>query len=101
MAGGEKGEHKAVSFGLVSDVQYADKEDKINSRGVTCAYRQSVRKLSAAVAALNDVNPPVDFVVHLGDLIGDSPLCRHSTVLANPTQTLPDPHPNPASLRCA
>jgi hypothetical protein len=73
MDGGEAREHTAVRFGLVSDVQYADKEDKINSRGVTCAYRQSVRKLSAAVTAMNDASPPIDFVLHLGDLIGENP----------------------------
>lgn len=80
MAGSEQRKHKAVTFGLVSDVQYADKEDKVNSRGITCAYRQSVHKLSAAVTAFNDASPPIDFVLHLGDLIGENPASEWSSL---------------------
>jgi hypothetical protein len=60
-----------VRFGLLSDVQYADKESRDNSRGVSCAYRASLPKLAAVVASLNNATPALDFVLHLGDLIGE------------------------------
>lgn len=51
-----------VSFGLVTDVQYAD----VDIEGER-DYRASLTKLDAAVAALSSLHLP--FTVHLGDLI--------------------------------
>lgn len=39
----------ALHLGLLSDVQYADKPDKVNSRGVTVGYRLTAAKLARAV----------------------------------------------------
>lgn len=56
------GRPKAFSFGLVADVQYADKPTNGNRR-----YREAVGKLNKAVTAFNQSRP--DFVLQLGDLI--------------------------------
>ena len=52
------------SFAVLADIQYADK-DAAGRR----AYRDSLRKLEAAAAAIDAANPA--FVVQLGDLIDD------------------------------
>ena len=51
-----------LKVGLVADAQYAD----IESKG-TRFYRESIGKLTAAVDHFNGL--PLDFCVHLGDLI--------------------------------
>lgn len=51
-----------LSVGLMADAQYAD----VPTKG-TRHYRRSIRKLEEAVAILN--RHPLDFSVHLGDLI--------------------------------
>ena len=56
-----------VRLGVLTDVQYADKEDKVNSRGVTCGYRLTTGKLAEAVAHFN--TRLLDGVLHLGDII--------------------------------
>lgn len=50
------------SFGIITDVQYYDGET-----AGTRHYKSSPAKLTAIVDSLN--NQPIDFVVHLGDLI--------------------------------
>jgi 3',5'-cyclic AMP phosphodiesterase CpdA len=51
-----------VSFGVVTDIQYGDKD----SRGPR-KYRKSLKKLPACVATFNA--RPLDFVIELGDLM--------------------------------
>jgi 3',5'-cyclic AMP phosphodiesterase CpdA len=51
-----------LRFGAVTDIHYADKEARINRH-----YRESLDKLSKAVALFNDASP--EFVVELGDFI--------------------------------
>jgi len=54
--------HGTLSFGVIADVQYADKEDLGSRR-----YRHSLGLLETAVANLNGQHP--SFVVQLGDLV--------------------------------
>ncbi len=64
---------QTVSFGVITDVQYADadsREERI--------YRKSPEKLKVAVDHLNTMD--LDFVIHLGDLI-DRDFFSYSTVL--------------------
>lgn len=56
----------AIRIGLVTDVHYADKPS-IGKR----SYRDSLKKLDAAVAAFNEAK--ADFVVELGDFIDEAP----------------------------
>jgi len=49
-------------FGLLADVQYADKDDSGTRR-----YRTSVQRLAECVADLNE--QPIEFAVQLGDII--------------------------------
>ena len=51
-----------LRFGLIADVQYADK-DTFDTR----RYRSSLAKLEAAVGAMND--DELEFVVQLGDIV--------------------------------
>lgn len=51
-----------VQFGIIADVQYADKPDAEGRH-----YRASINSLEDAVACFNGANP--DFVIQLGDLI--------------------------------
>jgi alkaline phosphatase len=55
-----------VRIGLVTDVHYAEKPS-----GTKRAYRDSLKKLDEAVAALNEAK--ADFVVELGDFIDSAP----------------------------
>ncbi|KAI6075563.1 ADPRibase-Mn [Aix galericulata] len=59
-----------VSFGVVADIQYADEEDGCDFWGRRRRYyRHSLRLLRAAVEAWAAEQPPVAFVVQLGDCI--------------------------------
>lgn len=60
----QKKEHPLFRFGVVADVQYANR-DNAGSRH----YRSSLRKLQEAVDTFN--SQKVDFVVSLGDFIND------------------------------
>ncbi|HEX7260449.1 MAG TPA: metallophosphoesterase [Luteolibacter sp.] len=60
--GAEMAEKPLVSFGLITDVQYADAEPSGERH-----YRKSLSKLKTAVAWLAKQNLP--FTLHLGDLI--------------------------------
>src|SRR5690554_7131622 len=59
---GQTAELPLMRFGIISDVQYADRDDA-GSRN----YRGSPAKLAEAVQAFNDHR--VDFVINLGDFI--------------------------------
>jgi len=54
------------SIGLVTDVQYADKNDDILPDAKKY-YREALTKLSKCIDSFNEKN--LEFVVHLGDLI--------------------------------
>lgn len=60
--GAENGEKPMLSFGLLTDVQYADADPEGERH-----YRESLPKLKAAVEWLAKKNLP--FTLHLGDLI--------------------------------
>lgn len=53
-------------FGVIADVQYADKDDLIRDRG-NRYFRASLAKLEECVAELNKMEP--EFVIQLGDII--------------------------------
>jgi hypothetical protein len=53
-----------LRVGVLADVQYADKDDKVSRY-----YRRSLGRLSAAVGAFNRVGCDLSCVIHLGDLI--------------------------------
>jgi hypothetical protein len=55
-------DRSGFSFGVVADVQYADK-DQVGTR----AYRESIDKLSACVQVMNEKE--LAFVIQLGDII--------------------------------
>src|SRR4051794_27354663 len=61
VAGGQV-ERPLLSFGVLTDVQYAHQPD----RGAR-AYRDSPAKLEACVSAMRKER--VSFVIHLGDLV--------------------------------
>lgn len=59
-----------VSFGVVADIQYADEEDGCDFWGRRRRYyRHSLRLLRAAVEAWAAEQPPLAFVLQLGDCI--------------------------------
>lgn len=60
--GAEAAEHPLVSFGLITDVQYANAEPAGERH-----FRESIPKLKAAAADLARENLP--FTLHLGDVI--------------------------------
>ena len=55
------------SFGVISDVQYADIPDGHSAKGVPRFYRNSLTALAAAVDSWRDAG--VHFCMHLGDII--------------------------------
>lgn len=60
---------RLFSFGIVADVQYADKDDGWNfTKTATRYYRPSLTGLRMAIAAWND-DPLISFAVNLGDII--------------------------------
>lgn len=54
-------------FGLLSDVQYADKEDGASFHGTPRYYRYALQQLDQAVDAMRAAD--VAFSIHLGDII--------------------------------
>ncbi|NXO02781.1 ADPRM diphosphatase, partial [Rhinopomastus cyanomelas] len=57
-------------FGVIADIQYADAEDGLSFDGARRRfYRQSLVQLQAAVAAWAEEQPPLAFVLQLGDSI--------------------------------
>ena len=71
--GAEIGEQPLLSFGLITDVQYADAEPEGERH-----YRESIPKLKVAVAWLAGKKLP--FTLHLGDLI-DRDFTAFATVM--------------------
>ena len=61
MSGGE-GENDTVSFGIITDLHYADKE-----RRGTRYYRDSDEKLSQCIETFNAAKS--SFIIELGDII--------------------------------
>jgi manganese-dependent ADP-ribose/CDP-alcohol diphosphatase len=71
----EKDQQKLFSFGMMADIQYADKETKGKR-----FYRESYQKLKLAVQTLN--GKKLDFIVQLGDIIdGNDSLAQTQTDL--------------------
>jgi len=63
-------EQPAVSFGLISDVQYADIDNALDPNGrMQRHYRGALDVLTRAVAHFSSHSPPLAFVAQLGDLI--------------------------------
>ncbi|GJP37368.1 hypothetical protein CLOM_g21781 [Closterium sp. NIES-68] len=69
MAEGESAEKPLFSFGVVADIQYADKDTRTSSDGRQQRYREAPGKLAAAVAAFNEAQPLLSAVVTLGDIV--------------------------------
>lgn len=59
-------EAQSVRIGVLADAHYADKSSTTKR-----AYRDSLKKLAAAVTAFNEAK--VDFVIELGDFIDSAP----------------------------
>jgi len=63
-------------FGIISDVQYGDVDDRLNFEGSTMRYyRNSLKLLEKAVGCWKKSKP--DFVLQLGDLIEGNHVKRH------------------------
>lgn len=73
LRGAENGDQPVLSFGLITDVQYADAEPEGERH-----YRESIPKLKSAVEWLAKKHLP--FTLHLGDLI-DRDFKSFATVL--------------------
>ncbi|PRW39318.1 manganese-dependent ADP-ribose CDP-alcohol diphosphatase-like [Chlorella sorokiniana] len=58
---------KLFSFGLLSDVQYSDKEDGASFHGTPRYYRYALQQLDRAVEAMRAAG--VTFALHLGDIV--------------------------------
>lgn len=65
--GAAGGKQPLFRFGLLSDVQYADKEDGASFHGTPRYYRYALQQLDAAVDAFRAAE--VSFAIHLGDII--------------------------------
>ncbi|XP_046582828.1 manganese-dependent ADP-ribose/CDP-alcohol diphosphatase-like [Haliotis rubra] len=60
----------APTFGIITDIQYADIDDSYNFHGTRQRYyRNSLNLLKNAVNYWRDCQPKVDFVLQLGDII--------------------------------
>ncbi|KAL4440436.1 hypothetical protein ABPG75_003437 [Micractinium tetrahymenae] len=66
-AAGAGSKQPLFRFGLLSDVQYADKEDGASFHGTPRYYRYALQQLDAAVNAFRAAD--VAFCIHLGDII--------------------------------
>ncbi|KAL1534719.1 manganese-dependent ADP-ribose/CDP-alcohol diphosphatase-like [Salvia divinorum] len=62
-----EGEEPLASFGVISDVQYADIPDGLSFLGVPRYYRHSLNVLQRAVKKWNEEK--VDFVINFGDIV--------------------------------
>ncbi|PSC71873.1 manganese-dependent ADP-ribose CDP-alcohol diphosphatase-like [Micractinium conductrix] len=65
--GGGAAEQPLFRFGLLSDVQYADKEDGASFHGTPRFYRYALQQLDRAIDACLQID--VDFAIHLGDIV--------------------------------
>lgn len=64
-AAAAESEKPDLRIGIISDCQYADCDPSKDGKRL---YRQSVKKLEAAVRQFNEMED-LDFVIHLGDMI--------------------------------
>ncbi|XP_047982942.1 manganese-dependent ADP-ribose/CDP-alcohol diphosphatase-like [Salvia hispanica] len=62
-----EGEEPLASFGVITDVQYADIPDGVSFLGVPRYYRHSINVLQRAVKKWN--KEKVDFVINFGDMV--------------------------------
>lgn len=61
-------QQRLFSFGLIADAQYADLPDG-NCEGRVQRFREVPAKLRAALASLRAHQPPLQCVLHLGDIV--------------------------------
>jgi manganese-dependent ADP-ribose/CDP-alcohol diphosphatase len=58
------------SFGVITDVQYADINDGKSFHGISRYYRNSIKLLEEAINSWNnDHQLPLAFTIHLGDIV--------------------------------
>lgn len=70
LANGEDKKHPLFSFGVISDVQYADIPDGRSPNGVPRYYRHSILVLQRAVKSWNNHhNNNLSFAMNFGDII--------------------------------
>lgn len=60
--------HPLFSFGVLSDVQYADIPDGHSFRGIPRYYRHSIQVLQRAVSKWNDLDK-IQFAMNFGDIV--------------------------------
>ncbi|KAI5057569.1 hypothetical protein GOP47_0027584 [Adiantum capillus-veneris] len=64
----EADEKPIFSFGVITDVQYANIEDRCSFHGVPRFYRHSLEALQRAVRCWNE-RRDLSFIIHLGDIV--------------------------------
>ncbi|KAF6137187.1 hypothetical protein GIB67_030951 [Kingdonia uniflora] len=64
-----QGKEPLFSFGVISDVQYADIPDGRSFLGVPRYYRHSIQVLQRAIGKWNTHLPTLKFAVNLGDIV--------------------------------
>ena len=65
-------EQPLFSFGVVADAQYAELPDG-DTEGRCQRFRAVPAKLAAALAALAARRPPLELVLHMGDIVNGNP----------------------------
>ncbi|CAI5461135.1 unnamed protein product [Closterium sp. Yama58-4] len=65
----DKGRKPLFSFGVITDVQYADINDGQSFLGIPRFYRHSLEVVKKAVEDWNQSTPPMSFAVHFGDIV--------------------------------
>ncbi|KAG8446016.1 hypothetical protein GDO86_013768, partial [Hymenochirus boettgeri] len=63
---------EGLTFGVIADVQYADRDDGLSVWKTMRYYRPSLHHLRSAIREWNNENPPPKFVLQLGDVIDGS-----------------------------
>ncbi|CAI7797042.1 unnamed protein product [Closterium sp. NIES-53] len=65
----DKGKKPLFSFGVITDVQYADINDGQSFLGIPRFYRHSLQVVKKAVEDWNQSTRPMAFAVHFGDIV--------------------------------
>lgn len=65
----EEVEKPKFSFGVITDIQYANIEDRSSFLGVPRFYRHSLEALQRAVRCWNERRGDLSFIIHLGDIV--------------------------------
>ncbi|GJP46629.1 hypothetical protein CLOM_g5895 [Closterium sp. NIES-68] len=65
----DKGKKPLFSFGVITDVQYADINDGHSFLGIPRFYRHSLEVVKQAVEDWNQSARPMSFAVHFGDIV--------------------------------